>query len=587
MRWIEPVDVNISEALLDVAGGRTLVAQTLARRGITDPQLAAAFLDPDRYISTPPWELPGMLAASSCVAEAIRTGLHIGVWGDFDVDGQTSTTLLVSALRGLGARVSYHIPVRAQESHGVNVPGLKHLFGQGVEFLITCDTGIDAHEAVEYAHSQNVPVIITDHHDLPAELPQAEAILNSKLVDESHPLGTLPGVGVAYKLVEALYEEVGRTAELESFLDLVALGIVADVALLQGDARYLLQRGLNVLRNTQRVGLQALMEYAQVVPAQVGTTDIGFSIAPRLNALGRLGDANGAVEFLSTTDRVRAQLFARSLESMNAQRRLLTEQVFQGAMAQIERDPGLLEFAALVLAQRGWPAGVVGIVASRLVERYNKPVILMTVPEDEPARGSARSIEGCNITAAIAEQADLLLGFGGHPMAAGLAIEQKHIETFRKRLSEAVAGQLGAVALEPQITIDAFVDLASLSLEMVADIDRLAPFGAGNPALVYAASDLRLERVEAVGRSGEHVRLVVEDTNGQQQSVVWWRGAGWDMPSGRFDLAFTAAKNTFRGKTKLQLEFRDFRIIEEFQPEIATLTRKIVDWRGEDRKSVV
>ncbi len=270
------------------------MAQTLVRRGVTTPAAAVAFLDPDAYMPAPPDALPGMPRAVSRLWRAVRGGEPICVWGDFDVDGQTATALLVGTLADLGAHVTYHVPVRENESHGVNLPNLKRVIAEGARLILTCDTGIAAHEAVSYARSQGVDVIVTDHHSLPAVLPDAAAVVNPKLLPGDHPLADLPGVGVAYKVAEALYERARRTNEAARGLDLVALGIVADVAIQRRDTRYLLQRGLAALRATsgaQRLGLRALMETAELDPAWLSEEHIGFVLGPRLNAAGRLADA--------------------------------------------------------------------------------------------------------------------------------------------------------------------------------------------------------------------------------------------------------------------------------------------------------
>ena len=309
--------------------------------------------------------------------------------------------------------------------------------------MLTCDTGVAANEAVAYAASRGVDFVVTDHHDLPAVLPQAVAVINPKRLPGNHPLASLPGVGVAYKLAEALFAEAGRAGEETQHLDLAALGIIADVARLTGDTRALAQRGIEMLRHPQRLGLQVMLQLAEVDPTWLTEEHIGFEIAPRLNALGRLDDANPAVEFLTTSDLSRARILATQLEGLNERRKLLTDQVFRGVLAQLEREPALLEHAALVLAHPQWPAGIIGIVASRLVERYRRPVVLLSAPPGEPARGSARSVDGCDISAAIAAQADLLLSYGGHPMAAGLSLPAERINEFRWRLARVVDEMLG------------------------------------------------------------------------------------------------------------------------------------------------
>ncbi|MGD1992963.1 MAG: DHH family phosphoesterase, partial [Anaerolineae bacterium] len=316
--WVEPPDVDVPPDLRAQVGGHPLVAETLVRRGIRDVARARTFLDPDQYSSASPFELPGLETAVERLERAIATGESICVWGDFDVDGQTATTLLVSTLDDLGARVRYHIPDRQKRSHGVHLPKLKSLIAEGVDLVLTCDTGITAHQAVAYAQERGVDVVVTDHHDLPETLPPARAVVDPKMLPQDHPLRELPGVGVAYELAQALYERAGRPEAVRQHLDLVALGIVADVATQTGDVRYLLQRGLEALRRTERLGLRALMEQAGIRRESVDEEDIGFGLAPRLNALGRLDDANVAVELLTTEDLARARVLASMLEGLNA-----------------------------------------------------------------------------------------------------------------------------------------------------------------------------------------------------------------------------------------------------------------------------
>ncbi len=522
--WSEPPEVSAPPSLAAAVGGHPLVAQALAHRGIQDAESARAFLDPAAYVPSPPEELPGLAAAAGRLQDAIRRNERICVWGDFDVDGQTSTTLLVSVLRDLGADVSYHIPVRASKSHGVNLPVLQKIIESAhkPQVLLTCDTGISAHESVAYAQQSGVDVLITDHHDLPPTLPQAFCVVNPKLLPQGHPLGSLPGVGVAYKLAEYLLRHAGGVDTLERQLDLAAMGIIADLALLQGDARYLVQRGLQSLRNPHRLGLQAMLELAELDPTWLSEEHIAFVLAPRLNAMGRLSDANPVVEFLTTQDAGRARLLALEMEGLNARRKLLTDQVYQAALAQVDQDNSLLDSAALVLAHPAWPAGVLGIVASRLVERYHKPVILLASPTGELARGSARSIEGVDISAAIRAQQEMLAGFGGHPMAAGLSIEPQRIPEFRRALSRSVQAMLGQAPQRPPLQIDAYLTLDEINLELVADLERLAPFGPGNPPLVFASRGLRLLSQTPIGRDAEHLLLTVEDEHGQtrQRGVV-------------------------------------------------------------------
>jgi len=615
--WIEPKDVRVPQELQTAIGGHPLVAKTLARREFTELEAARAFLDPDCYRPAPPTDLPNMAEAADRLEKAIQQGETICVWGDFDVDGQTATTILVSTLKDLvvrqgspqavrqgsprGAAVRYHIPVRRTESHGLNLPVLKRLIAEGVHLLLTCDTGVTDHEVIAYAQAQGVDVVVTDHHDLPATLPKACAIVNPKMLPDAHPLRELPGVGCAYKVAEELYRRVGKPEAAAQYLDLVALGIVADVAVQTGDTRYLLQRGLEALRHTERLGLQVMMEVAELDPAWLSEEHISFVLAPRLNALGRLADANVAVELLTTDSLERARILATELEGLNAQRKLLCDQVFQAAQAQIERDPSLLEHSALVLSHPSWPAGVIGIVASRLAERYHRPTVLIATPPGELGQGSARSIEGVNIAAAIAAQQEMLVRFGGHPMAAGLTIDPEprpeHVEgpcpeyiegrvpEFRRALSRTVSEMLTTgERLRPSLQIDSYLSLADLSLDLVEDLERLAPFGPGNPPLTLVSKGLSLTSHTPVGRTGEHLQLIVEDEEGTAQRVIWWQGADWPLPEGRFDLAYVVRASNYRGQRDVQVEWVDARPIEEPRPDGFPKTRQvseIVDYRRE------
>lgn len=579
MIWKEP---NPLLAPAPMQGLHSLVGQALLRQGITSPSAARAFLDPDEYLPARPEDLPGMEAAVTRLETAIHSREPICVWGDFDVDGQTSTTLLVQCLNALGADVTYHIPVRASESHGVNVPELKKVIDRGTRLILTCDTGITALEAAEYARNRKVDLIITDHHDLPEILPDAAAVVNPKFLPTGHALASLSGVGVAYKLAEQLLaNSPSSTCNSDSLLDLVALGLVADLAILKNDARYLVQKGLTVLRKTERLGLKVMMDLAELVPTRVSEEHISFMLAPRLNALGRLGDANPAVELLTTVEPERARLLAAQLENYNIQRQLLCNQVVQAAEARLRDDPSLLSKPVIILDHPTWPAGVVGIVASRLVERYHKPAIILSTPANEPGHGSARSVEGLNITSAIAAQKDLLLNFGGHPMAAGLSLVKDNLPEFSRRLFRTVEEMLGATSLpDPELRIDAWMDIPGLTTDLAGALETLAPFGPGNEKLTLATRGLSLRSATLIGRNKEHQKLIVSDESGNTQTVLWWGGAIEPTPQGKFDLAYTLRASDWRGSQQVQMELVEFRVIENPEIEIKSSPRRIIDFRN-------
>ncbi|MCA9910639.1 MAG: single-stranded-DNA-specific exonuclease RecJ, partial [Anaerolineae bacterium] len=358
-----------------------------------------------------------------------------------------------------------------------------------------------------------------------------------------HPLRELPGVGVAYKLIQALY----GARPSDHLLDLVAIGIVADVMVQVDDTRYLLQKGLDIVRNTMRPGLRAMIERAGIDPAYLTEQDIAFALAPRLNALGRLADANPAVELLTTDDQAVIVERVNELEGLNQKRRFLTRQVYAAAQQQIQDAPDLLKYAALVVNGAGWHAGVVGIVASRLVEDYGRPVIVLS-EADEIASGSARSVVGCDIVAAIRSQEDLLTGYGGHTMAAGLRLPAENIYPFRRGISQHVREQLGEAEVETQLPIDAFIGLGEIDLGFAERITQLAPFGNGNPPLTLATRSLQVKSRRTLGSRGDHLDLRLLDDEGTERRVIWWFGDLESVPQGHFDLAYTVRLNRFDGK---------------------------------------
>ncbi len=614
--WLEPSPVMVSDELRAALGGHPLVAEILARRGLTTPQAALAFLDPERYTPSPPDALPDLEIAAQRLRQAIARGERIAVWGDFDVDGQTATTLLVSALRDLGADVVYYIPNRLTESHGIRIEGLARVLAQGVKVLLTCDTGIAEHAAITFAKQRGVSVLVTDHHGLPDELPEADALVNPMRLPPGHPLRQLPGVGVAFMLAQQLgfplAEGAGGTegervlpvttggteggrippvttggTEGGRYLDLVALGIVADVAEQTGDTRYLLQRGLEKLRRPERIGLRAIFETARMDPTRLSAEHIGFGLGPRLNALGRLGDANLAVELFTTGDWGRARILAAQLEGLNNQRRLISEQIYAAALEQIARDPSLLDTNALVLAHPNWHGGVIGPVAGRLAEQYTRPAVLIVTPPGQVARGSLRSVPGCDIAAALrdARVSQWLIGFGGHPGAAGISIAPENIPAFRRALSLTVDKMWDRSAAKAGARIDAYVQLDELDIGLAQELERLGPFGQGNPPIRLACRNVTVASQRTFGRNGEHRDITVHAARetSATRKLTWWRGADQEPPTGPFDLLCTLKSTDYLGRSNLEIEWIDARLIETPALEIAAPTAPAIesmDWRN-------
>ncbi len=582
MRWLEHPQVETPDYPHDL---HPLVRRILNRKGFPTTDDLDAFLNPDLYKPAPGTDIPGLASAAERIETAIKRQQAICVWGDFDADGQTATTVLVQTLHALGAQVTYHIPVRAVESHGVNIPNLAKVIDQGAQLIVTCDTGISAHDAADYARYRKVDFIVTDHHDLPESLPNAFTVADPKMLPPEHPLANLAGVGVAFKLAEELLSRLNGSLHPNMLLDLVALGMVADLAILTQDSRYLVQKGLEQLRKTERLGLKVMMELSDRPSTAITEGDIGFALGPRLNALGRLADANPAVELLTTSDPIRARVLATQLEGLNVQRKMLCDQVFKAAEAQLHENPSQLDGPILVLAHPKWPGGVVGIAASKMAARYGKPAILFSSPEGEPARGSARSIDGINITEAITHQKDILLGFGGHPMAAGLSLESEKLPEFHRRISKVVQSMLDEKGFEEEILfIDDWINLPEADLQLADGFEKLSPFGPGNRKPILAVQNIEIKEKAIIGKNKDHLKIVIEDGSGNQSEVFWWDGATEELPEGRFDLALSIRASNWKGVKRVQFEWYDFRLSETNPIEIRPSKVEIVDYRNIENK---
>lgn len=534
-------------------GGHPLVAQLLWQRGLRSSEAARAFLDPRLYAPASPFELPGMREAADRLSAAASAGERIRVWGDFDVDGQTSTSVLLLGLRALGAAVDYTIPNRATASHGLNEAGIRQAQQDGVTVLLSCDCGVTDFDEVELAGRLGLDVVITDHHDLGERLPAARAVVNPKRLPSDHRLANLPGVGVAFKLIEALAGGPGSAAGL---LDLVALGIVADIAFQQADTRYLLQLGLDRLRAAPRLGVRALMRAAGLDPRHLDAEDIGFQIGPRLNAAGRLDSAELAVRLLTTDDPQDAQTLAARIESLNDDRRVVQRKVEDEALRQIERDPGLLRAPALVLSAPDWQPSVIGVVASSLAGRFKKPAVLISVEPGKSGRGSARGVEGVDVHAAIAANKDLVLASGGHPMAAGFGIRAESVPAFRDAINAHIAGQLergAAGRVEATAAHDAVAAWREAGFELCEQLERLAPFGPGNPRPVLLSPRLRAVRAEPLGKDGRHRALFLQDDSGHLVRALWWRSADKSVPDQPVDVTYTLHRDVYQGKVRAQV----------------------------------
>ncbi len=568
MKWLEPQPLAASPEITEAYSSGILLAEQLSKRGLTSAADALAFLDPQNYAPSSPFAFKDMEKAVARIQKAISKKETIGIWGDFDVDGQTSTAILLDGLRRAGADVRFHIPNRARESHGIRTKYLREFMRPGLQLLITCDTGISELEALQFAAAQELDVILTDHHSPPEQLPPALAIINPRLLPPDHPMSSLAGVGTAFQLVRALFENLDQAHSASDYLDLVALGSIADLVELSRENRYYAQLGLRQMIAKLRPALAALLECADYRSSAITESLIGYTLAPRLNAVGRLEDASTNVDFLLSDDADFLTQTANWLEDLNSQRKLAVEGVYQSAREMLDKEPALAQHAALVLAKPGWEKGVVGIAASRLVEEFNKPVILLNIEEDRAA-GSVRSVEGIDIISAIRANAAYLNSYGGHPMAAGLSLSVEQLPAFRNALSRTVQAAAKALPKEKQLQVDAYLPLSNLNFALADEIGRLAPFGSGNPPPVLVTRGLEVEKTIPMGKNDQHVKLIVRDEAGETREVVWWNAREQRQPQDKLDLAYYLRSGEFKGTSRITLEYLDSREAQTERIEIS------------------
>jgi single-stranded-DNA-specific exonuclease len=527
------------------------LARLLVQRGYGSAERARGFLRPTLDALTDPHDLPDMDRAVALVTAAVRAGRTLLVHGDYDVDGQCATALLTRALRAAGASVVPFIPNRVRDGYDLGPAGVAAARAASAGVIITCDCGVTAIEAVTAAKAAGIAVVVTDHH-LPGELPPADAIVNPRRGSRDSPAADLCGSGVAFKLVQALVPALGLPANLPlHFLDLVAIATVADVVPLTGENRILTRFGLRKLAETRWPGVRALVQVAGLGNTEIRAGHIGFVLGPRLNATGRIGEAMDGLALLLADDPAEAETLARRLETLNAQRQEMDQAILSQALEMIERDVDLERDYGLVLARDDWHPGVIGIVASRVVERYGRPTILIGLDGDT-GKGSGRSISGFDLHAALQACAPLLERYGGHRMAAGVTVARSRLDAFRAAFNEEARRVLTPEDLVPTQRIDAVVGLDQLDLSLERLLRHLEPCGSGNPSPVFGVSRAQVREARPVGSN--HLRLLLEDAGARLATIgfdwadridpAWWRG--------RVDVAFRLERNEWHGDVSLQ-----------------------------------
>ena len=557
-----------------------VVAQLLVRRGVTDPRDVAVFLDPKLNALRDPESLPGCRAAAERIHAAIHAGRRIIVYGDYDVDGMSGTAVLYLCLKLLAANVGYYIPHRVDEGYGLHDDAMRELAERDASMIVTVDCGIGSVGPARLATELGVELIITDHHLPGPELPDVAAIVHPGLPGGDYPFAGLSGSGVALKLAWAVCQQASQAKRvgqrMRDFLlqavGLAALGTVADVVPLIDENRVLVRHGLISLANQPTLGIHRLMRVASVEPKPGGrgprcldSEDIAFKLAPRLNAAGRLGQPRLGVELLITDQPDRAEELAHYIDQLNVQRQTLELSIRRAASKQAREQFDPEADAALVLAGRGWHPGVIGIVAGRLAEAFHRPVVLIALDEAgvKPGAGSARSVPGFDLHAALQQCDEYLLGHGGHAAAAGLRVEESRIDAFRAAFRETAAEALGRGADQPDLHIDAEAAFSAFTLSAVDQIDRLAPFGEGNRRPLFCTTGVTLDgEPRTIGHGDRHLSLRLTQ-NGIGFRAVAFGAADWAEPLAKlqdpFDVAFHPVINNFRGRRSVELHMVDWR----------------------------
>lgn len=562
-RWVyaTPDNENITEQLQNELGVPEVIAHLLALRKVDSYNKAKQFFRGDLTHLHNPFLMADMQKAALRVAAAIRDGEHILVYGDYDVDGTTATSILYLFLKKFGVEVSYYVPHRFDEGYGLNAEAIKKAAAQHTDLLISVDCGITAIEEAEVARRLGIDLIICDHHNVGNQLPAAEAVLNPKRPDCNYPFDGLSGAGVTFKLIQAVTETLGLSKNLPfEFLDLVAISTASDIVPIVDENRILMREGLIRINREPRVGLKALFDIVGMQPGFIGTSNIVFSIGPRINAAGRMGDAEQAVQLLIAENPEEAKAQAHKLEAVNHERRKADKQATDEATTIISESYNLSTTNAIILYKESWHLGVVGIVASRLVDAYHRPAILLS-NVDGMLKGSARSIEGFNIYNAISECSEWLEEFGGHAFAAGLSLKPEKLEPFRQHLNEVVANSLAKQEKTPQLKVDYSLDLCDINKRLWKLLSQFRPFGPKNLKPVFISENINVVGIPTIVGKG-HLKMKL-----QQPGSGIFDSIGFNMheylPQVRnsgennMKIAFNLEENYWNGKKSLQLKLLD------------------------------
>ena len=587
-RWIlREADEGLVSLLSDKLQVPPLLARILVLRGLKEPEAASRFISSSLRFDLPsPFLMAGMERAAERLVRALESNELICIWGDYDVDGTTGTAALVSFLKEIGGKSIYYVPHRIDEGYGLNPGGIKQLCSQGVRVVVTVDCGISNYREVELAQSLGMDVVIVDHHEPPQDLPPAVAILNPHRADCPFPDKGLSGAGLAFYLIiglRAKLREVGwfthsGTPDIRCYLDIVALGTIADMVPLKGVNRILARRGLAELGGSTRPGVLALKQVARISTAEVGVGQVAFQLGPRINAAGRMDAGLKVVEMLTTDSREVAFRIAQELDEHNHERQAMEARVLEEALSQVDADTALRDRSSIVLGREGWHPGVLGIVASRIVERFHRPTVVIGFDQGK-GKGSARSIRGFHMVEGLQQCADLLEGFGGHEYAGGLSIKQEKFPVFLDRFEQVAKACLAPEDLIPVLEVDARLDFAQIELSLARQIDSLQPFGIGNPEPLFITKAVEVSerrifsnvsrlRLRQGGRTlnavafGPQFGVSDNESGGEISSKL-------DTPNStlllgtKIDVVYRLSKNEWNGTFAVELRIVDVRVSAE------------------------
>ncbi|MEG2583738.1 MAG: single-stranded-DNA-specific exonuclease RecJ [Oscillospiraceae bacterium] len=536
-----------------------LTSIILYNRGVREEADVKRFLSRDLGIMHDPYLMKDMDRAVDRIKEARDKKEKITIYGDYDVDGITSIAIIYKHLKEMGIEVGYYVPDRIQEGYGVNKDALDKIKTDGTTLIITVDTGITAVEETEYAKSIGLDIIITDHHECKEKIPDAYAAIDPKRKDCVYPFKSLAGVGVVFKLIHALDENKSLPDLIEKYSDLMCLGTVADISPLIDENRIIVTEGLKRFKTTKNVGLKALIDVSTNGKA-ITTSTIGYIIAPRINASGRLGCASRSVDLFLTDDVKRAHELAESLCEENILRQQTEQKMFKEAIEYIENHPEIKDDKVIIIPHENWHHGIVGIVSSKITEKFYKPSILFAIDGDE-AKGSGRSVKGYNLFGALENSSDLLEKFGGHELAAGLSIKTENIEKFRTKINAFSVDKLDESLMVPTILLDAAIKVPYITSETVYDINRLQPFGVENPTPAFAVRDIKIHRISVMS-DGKHLRMTLLKDGKYLDSVGFGMGDYFQyLKEGDFIfVAFALDINDYKGFQNVQLILKDIKL---------------------------